>query len=178
MIADTLSRRYSRALFRAARKRNLVEEIYSDLELFCNMIRKNENFRYFYFSPRIDINEKKGALEKIFKGKFYDEFLNFLFILLDKKRQTIILRLEKEYKTLVDNFHNRSEVLIISSYNLDKAELKKIEITLSKFLKKDIKLIESVDSSILGGLILRINNKVFDASLEGQINRLRKKLLE
>jgi len=178
MIAESLSRRYSKALFRTAKKHDLVSEIYANLEFFCDLIRKNRNFQYFYFSPRINISQKKDVLEKLFKDTFREEVLNFLLLLLDKKRQTIILRVEREYKTLMNNFLNKSEVSVISAYKLDRGEVEHIKTSLSENLKRDIEILEAVDPSILGGLILRINNNIIDASIEGQLKRMEKRLLK
>ena len=178
MIAEALSRRYSRALFRVAKKRDIVEGIYEDLKFFSDYMKKDEKFSYFYLSPRIDISEKKVSLNKLFKEKFHNEFLNFLFILLDKKRQTLIERLEREYKKLLDSFHRRSVITVITSYQLDDSEIESMKKSLRGRLKGDVELQNRVDPDIIGGLILRMQNKVFDASLQGQISRMRKKLLK
>ena len=124
------------------------------------------------------ISQKKDVLERLFKDTFREEVLNFLLLLLDKKRQTIILRVEREYKTLMNNFLNKSEVSVISAYKLDRGEVEHIKTSLSENLKRDIEILEAVDPSILGGLILRINNNIVDASIEGQLKRMEKRLLK
>jgi len=178
MIAESLSRRYTRALFLLARKRDLTDTIYSNLEFFCNAMEKDPHFQYFYFSPRIALIKKKEIINKIFRDNFYREFLNFLFLLLDKKRQTLIFRIKREYKSLLNNYINRSEVSITSAYKLDNEETAYIKSILSKSMNKDIELRETVNPAVLGGLIIRIDNNIIDASLQGRLNRMAKNLLE
>ncbi|GAI74107.1 unnamed protein product, partial [marine sediment metagenome] len=66
MIAESLARRYSVALFNLAHDRDELEQVYEEFTLFNDSLEKQDKFRHFLFSPKVDAGEKKRVLKSIF----------------------------------------------------------------------------------------------------------------
>ena len=176
MIANTIARRYAEAIFKASSKFDCLEEVYNDLNELANEMEISQEFRYFMLTPRIKKSRKKELITELFKEKFSDVTIHFLFVLIDKRRQEYLKRINNYFKVLYDRYHQRMEITAVSTLALTEEEKSKLKQTLEKITGKIISIVNKIDPSILGGLIIKIENKIFNNSIKGHLENLRKEM--
>ena len=177
MIANTISRRYAEAIFKASTSFNCLEEVYNDLNELSDKMETNREFRYFMLTPRIKKSRKKELIIELFKDKFSEVTIQFLFILLDKRRQEYLKRINNYFKVLHDRYHKRMEITAISPLKLTKEEKSRLKQTLEKITGKIVSIINKIDPSIIGGLIIKIENKILNNSIKGHLENLRREMV-
>ena len=177
MISESLARRYSVAVFNLACDRNVLDTVAEEFSIIDGMLRKNDNFRYFLFSPKIDLNEKKKVLKSIFGDTVTPTLLNFFFLVLDKKRQTLLLKMYEHFSTLYDSYQNRTVITVKPAVSLDSDTHAEIKRVFEKILNKTVTIREEVDPSIVGGLQIRANNTVYDSSILYSLGMMKNLLL-
>ena len=112
MISDSLARRYAAALFHLAADRAELDQIKEEFTVIDEVVAAQSNFRYFLFSPKVNIDEKKRVLGDVFSDRISKSMLHFLYLLLDKKRQTLLQKIYSHFMTLYDNYHNRATITV------------------------------------------------------------------
>ena len=177
MISESLSRRYSVAVFNLARDRNVLDSVAEEFSLISEVLRKNDKFRYFLFSPKIAITAKKQVLESVFGESITPTLLNFFYLVLDKKRQTLLIKMYAHFSTLYDNHRNRMEITIHPAVALDSDTHAEIKRVFEKAINKTVTIREEVDPAIVGGLKIRANNTVYDSSILYNLSRMKDLLL-
>ena len=167
-MINNVSRQYAEALVSL----NLdTQETIEDLNL-VNETLKDEQFLKFLQSPLINNADKREVIEKTFLD-FKKDLISFLFVLIDNKRMDILDDIITSYVYLNDDFNNIMSVEIISAVELNKEQKEKIISTLEGHFKKRIKANTVIDTSIIGGLIVKYNGRILDNSLIGKLQSLK-----
>jgi F-type H+-transporting ATPase subunit delta len=177
MIERTLVRIYGEALFQVAEEKGVVDEIYEELRTLEELYNGSKELSGFLSSPKIDRGDKKRLIQKTFGPHLSTLTQNFLGTLIDKNREILIPYLAGEFKEILDKIHNRIDVEVTSAVPLSDAIQARLRDTLSGLLGKEVILHVKTDPDILGGIIVRVEDKIMDASVQGQFESLRDQLL-
>lgn len=172
MAELTVEITYGKALFEAAKDVNKVDQILEELREIYSILQREQDFCEFFNTPILSGPEKKKVIEKVFGGRISDETFHFLLILIDKKRTTSFGRIVREYQKLVDQNLGISVGTITSVEPLTDIQLHSFEDKTGNLLKKNVKLANKIDRSILGGVKIFIEGKVIDASIRKQLQDL------
>jgi len=172
MAELTVEITYGKALFEAAKDVDKVDQILEELKAISGIFNQEPDFYEFFITPVISGPEKKKVIENIFAGRISGEMYNFLLVLIDKRRTASYSRIVREYQKLVDGKHGLSVGTIISVESLTDDQLNSFEEKTGNLLKKNVKLANKVDPSILGGVKIFIEGKVIDASIRKQLQDL------
>lgn len=172
MAELTVEITYGKALFEAAKDVNKVDLILEELNTISGIFRQEPEFHEFFITPVLSGPEKKKVIENIFAGRISDEMYNFLLVLIDKRRTASFNRIAREYQKLVNENLGLSSGTIISAESLTEDQLNSFEEKTGNLLKKNVKLINKIDPSILGGVKIFIEGKVIDASIRKQLQDL------
>ncbi len=176
-MAELVSRRYALALFEAGSELDKIDAFKDELTLLKNIFTSEERLLDILGHPRISKSEKKDLVDKILKGKVSQEVLNFIYILIDKRRESNILDIEEEYERLYNKHKNIVKVVAKTAVPMeDDAKMKLVNV-LGEKLEKKIELTNLVDKSIMGGVLLKIEDKLIDGSLKGQLESIGKVLV-
>lgn len=173
-MANLVGNRYAYALFEAGLELNKLREFKEDFSSVTDILSKEKELNKILSHPKISKDEKKELLNTIFGNKINKEVLNFLFILVDKRREDAIMEINKEFKKLYNEHENIVEVTAITSVQMDNKSKNKLKITLENKLNKRVQLINIVDKDIIGGVLLNIGNKVIDGTVKGQLEEIEK----
>ncbi len=173
MIAESLARRYSLALFNLARERSELEAVHDEFQMLNDFLTGRPDFRRFVLSPRIDVREKKKTLLAIFGGELTNTMLNFIYLLLDKKRQTLLLKIREHFVSLYLSYHRSSIITVTTAVKLSGDITKEITHVFEKLLECSVIIQEKVEPSIIGGLRVRVHNTIYDASIAQKLRSLR-----
>lgn len=176
-MAELVSKRYALALFEAGLDLDKIDEFNKELDFLQTVFDQEEQLLQLLSHPRIKKDEKKDLINRIFKDKLSQELVNFIYILIDKRREAHIIDIITKYKELFNEHKNIIKVVAMTAVPMEeKARNKLVEVLASK-LDKTVELTNEIDSSVIGGVVLNIENKVVDGSLKGQLDSLSKILL-
>lgn len=173
MAELTVESTYGRALYEAARDENKVDTILDEIKQIKDLFMTEPDFYEFINTPVLSGAEKKDAVEQVFKGKISSEVLNFLFILIDKRRTKAFPGIVNQYQSILDEIAGISKGVIYSVEPLTGEQLEQFEQKTGKLLNKNVKLENRIDTSILGGVKVFIEGKVIDATIRKRLHDLK-----
>jgi F-type H+-transporting ATPase subunit delta len=174
---ETVARNYAEALFDLAQRHEGLASFGEGIETVARLLAETPRFRQFLETPRIDSEAKKETLRKSFEGRVPPMLLNFLLVTVDKRRQRLLERIAVEFAALVDEHENRAHVDVTVAQPLDDATAAALESRLSRLLGKTAVPHVRVDPSILGGVVVRAGDTIYDGSLRRRLERMRRQLM-
>lgn len=179
MRETRIAKRYSLALFEAAKELNQLDQTYKDLQIVLHIFQKNSELTSIFVSPVISKNEKLNIIDEIFvqKAGVSDLVCNFLRLLVEKYRENIILESIDFFRHMYNKEKGFQEAEIISVVELDDSYLTKIGDILYKQFHKKFLFKKKVDPQILGGFIVKFEDKIIDASVRNDLFSLKKRIL-
>jgi F-type H+-transporting ATPase subunit delta len=166
---------YARALFESAMEHDELDVIQEQLATWADALGETKNLQTFFFSPRFSSAEKKDAIRRIIEGG-NERFLNFLELLAERHRLPATFRIRRAFDELWREEHKVLPVEVTSAVELDESLVGSIEKRIKEATGRQIETTRKVDPDIIGGLVLRVGNKVLDASVSGRLQRLRRQL--
>lgn len=177
MSNSMVAKRYALALFQIAKETSALGVIEEELRVVKEVVQYNPDLKVVLSSSKLSKEEKK----EIIKASFISvnvNVLNTLLILIDRHREDQIVDVANEFLELANNEMGIAEAKVYSTRELTDAEREGISSVFAKKVgKKSLKIENIVDSNLLGGIRLRIGNRIYDGSLRGKLDRLERKLL-
>jgi len=178
MKDDSVVKGYANGLFQVAKSEELVEVVEDELYKLREVLKKNAELREFLSNLRIAPEGKKKALMEIFGNRVSSITLNHLNLVIDQGRQRKLVPIIEEYFALVTAAREKVTAEIITSVPLSEKMAEKLARELTKVTKKQVFLKPRVDPSILGGAIIRVEDKIIDGSLRHQLDQMRRAMIE
>jgi F-type H+-transporting ATPase subunit delta len=167
-----IGRLYAKALLGASGDR--VDEIVAELEaIVSECLDRNRNLEATLSSPRIPEEQKEGLLDRIFRDKIDGALLNFLKILCRRGRIGSLRAIQAVATEMREQQLGRQRVQVVSAQPLTDEQRATISAAFKSAYGKDAVLIEKVDASLLGGIVLRVGDRVIDGSVLGKLDSLR-----
>lgn len=177
MYQGQINVRYAKSLFQLAVEKNILDEIKQDIDLILNTFEEVENFNILIEHPVIKSTKKTQIFNELFEEKVHKYTLSLLHLIVKNKR-------EKHIKNICINFidfytkeKGIKKAVLTTAYNLTKTQKTKVKKTFEKVFNSEIELDTIVNKSVIGGLIIQINDKQLDLSVERQIQKLRRDFL-
>lgn len=177
-MAELVASRYADALFEVGVEENKTDLFLDEFRALVQIFKENALLFEIYKSPTIGKAEKKNLLEEAFLNRLSEQMLNFLKILIDKDRMTVLYGILDEFEVLYKESKNIVEAVAVSAVALTENQMNKLKDKLSTKTGKNIILKNQVDDSILGGVLIKIGNEEIDGTIKGKLNRLREELTE
>src|SRR3954451_8868512 len=172
---EELGQVYARALFQSAIEHDELDTVQEQLAMWADALGENKDLQTFFFSPRFSSAEKKDAVRRIIEGG-NERFLNFLELLAERHRLPATFRIRRSFDELWREEHKVLPVEVTSAVELDAGLVASIESRIKEATGRQVETTQKVDPSIIGGLVLRVGNKVLDASVQGRLERLRRQI--
>lgn len=176
MSSSVATRRYAQAIFAigealGAEKR---EQIGKDLDTLKGYLDASPELSSFFANPIFSVEEKQKVINSlIVAGKIEETVKNFCFLLLEKGRLPNLGAIASAYRTMLDQLEGLVRSELITAVELSKDRQDKIKSQLESQTGKKLAMEFSVDQSIIGGIILKVDDKALDGSLRAQINILK-----
>lgn len=174
---EYLDRRYALALYQVAERKGKVSEYIEDLKFIYDLIETNEEFHEVVKHPQISTKKKKTTFINIFKGKIDEELLSFLLILIEKDRILFLKEKIDELEKIVLERKNTCRGIVKTTTPLTEKQYSLLLEKLERKYNKKIILEEVIDPSILGGIYIRVEDKVIDGTVKLRMNEIRQKVL-
>lgn len=173
-MAKLVGSTYASSLFEVAEKLDKIENIFEELSFISDKFNEDKDFYQFYTSARVGKKERKEVIDNIYSGKINDELLNFLKILIDQNRTSSIFEVKDFYAKLLDEHRNVKRVTVESVVELSDEHKTKLIRKLSDLTGSEIVLKNVIKPEILGGVIMRIDNEIIDASVLSKLDNIQK----
>ena len=178
MKDDSVVKGYANALFHVAKSEDLVEVVEDEFYKLKEVLQKNAELKEFLSNLRIAPEGKKKALMEIFGKGVSSVTLNHLNLVIDQGRQRKLVPIIEEYFALAAAAREKVTAEVITSVPLSEKMAEKISRELTKVTKKQVFLKVRVDPSILGGAIIKVENKIIDGSLRHQLGQMRRAMVK
>jgi F-type H+-transporting ATPase subunit delta len=174
---ETIARNYAEALFEVADKEGELVVYGEGIEMVARLLDENRDFRALLETPRVPAAEKKAVLRRVLGGVVRPPLLNFLLLTIDKRRQRLLRDIARAYHELVDERLNRTRVEVTVARPQEEAVMARLSDALSRLLGKTAVPHLRVKPEILGGVIVRAGDTIYDGSLRRRLDRMRRQLL-
>jgi F-type H+-transporting ATPase subunit delta len=172
---EEIAQVYARALFEAGKEADKLDEVREQVGAFADALNENQELSVFFFSPYFSTEEKKEGLGKVLDGA-EDIVQNFLELLIEKHRVPAIHRIRREYDALWQEENKLLPVEVTSAIELDEDTVKQIGDQIGERTGRKVQLESKVDPDILGGIVVRVGDRILDASIANRLESLRKQV--
>lgn len=176
MKEERVSYRYARALLDLAKQENVVEQIFTDMKIIKNVFDSSDELKAVSTSPLVHNWKKRNIYNELFKDKVSKLSMDFVILLTMKNRDNLLDTVVEQFEKIYNDLNNNIPVKITSAVELDDAIKEKTLVRLSSKVKKNILPTFKIDDSLKGGLMIQVEDWVYDASIKNQLKNLYKEL--
>ncbi|MFB6466230.1 F0F1 ATP synthase subunit delta [Cytobacillus sp. Hz8] len=177
MMGSTVARRYALALFQIAKEHQILDQLEEELRVVQEAVRNNEDLQAVLKSPKLTKEKKKEILATAF-ANVNPYVLNTLKLLIDRHRENMIADVAYDFLELTNEEKGIADAKVYSVRPLTNEEKEAFSSSYAaKVGKKSLRIKNIVDTDLLGGIKIRIGNRILDGSLKGKLDRLQRQLL-
>ena len=176
MLKGAVAGRYAEALYEIAVENNLVDRLEEELKAVLGVLEESVQLKKVLFHPRITAAQKKEVLAGLFAGRVSEVAMNFLGILVERRREAYLDNITGYFTDLADKARNISDVKVTSAVELNDGEKKALTAAMASCTGKKVRLSYDVEPQLLGGVVVRVGDKVIDGSVLARLQNLREHL--
>lgn len=177
MSRDTIvAKRYAKALFEVALGQGSVAQVEEELKGILQVIRENADYGKLLEHPNISTDAKQQLLKQAFEGKVSAAVFNTVQLLVERGRVSVFEDLVDSYVKIANESLGQANATVYSTYPLKKEESHQIADRFGQLTGKRIRISNVVDASLIGGIQVRIGDRLYDGSLSGKLQRLQQAL--
>lgn len=173
-----VSERYAQALLELVSDNLLKEDILKELLDITESVKGSGDLNKVMTSPVISNDEKKNVISKLFENTTNKVILNFLKLLIDKNRFSMLESITKEYKNEINRLNNLLSINVTSAIDLTEDEKSAIKDKLSNILNKNIELEWATNPDIIAGLVFEVGDNIIDNSLRHKLQDLSRNIMK
>ena len=178
MKSQEVIRRYASTLLEAASESAASEEaLRADLEGVAATLAASTELSECVNNRLIEPSVKRAVLEAVFEGNVQGLTLNFLRLLCDRRRTSLVVDIAAAAIEILDGRSGVVTAQVRSGLALTEAQIQSLRTKLAAYTGRQIRIDAKVDKSIKGGLVARVGDLVFDGTVEIQLERLRQRLM-
>ena len=178
-MAKLIAKTYADALFETALEENRLDEIAQDVEAVSTAFMENEELTKLICHPKIASEEKQEVMASILKGRVADELTSFVHIVIDKGRYLELQGIFEYFMECVKEYKNIGTAYVTTAVELTRTQKTQVVNRLLETTRYEkIEVHYEVDSALIGGMVIRIGDRVVDSSVRTKLNGLTKQLLQ
>ena len=177
MTGGVLATRYAKALLALAVEEKKHDAIKNELDSFSGAFEES-GLEKLFLDPSLGLDEKLSLLNTLGKEfKLNKILLNFLKLLVEKKRIGELKLINHTFQSLLDEKVGRIRAEVVLPGKADAAQISAIKKGFEKSTGKEVIVDVKVDPSIIGGVIANVGSVVYDGSLKTQLNNIKKNIM-
>ncbi len=174
MIETKVAKRYAKSLIDLSRETGVIDAAGADMKLFVAVCEQNRDLSLLLANPIIHADKKLNILKKVFDGKMNTLSISFFDIITRKGREAYLEGIAKEFVQRYKNYKGIQTAVITSAVGLDDKLRSEVYRLVKESVKSEVELIEKVDKNLIGGFVLRMDDKQYDASIASELRKLTK----
>jgi len=171
--AQRIARVYAEAFLNAAHQRGQTDAAVEEMESLHSLFATDPSFAEFVASGAIGRRHKEAAFQKIFGGRTSEVFLNFLLVLNDHQRLELFPTILHQVRQIMDARSRRIRVQVKSAVPLDDTHRLRLEDDIRKTMRLEPVVEAKVEPELLGGLVVRVGDWLFDGSVRTELEHIR-----
>ena len=173
-----VARRYAMALLEAGKEGGVMEVIAGDLDRVGEIIEASREFRQLLRSPVVSPRKKTAVVEELFGSRVGRETMTFMKLLVQKGREEYLPEVIIQFRDLLDDMQGIVAVGVTSAVELSPEQEEHLLMQLEQYTGKRVRIQRRLDTSIRGGVVVRIGDTVIDGSVTHQLHLLRERMAE
>jgi len=171
-----VARRYARALYEEAERSSKIEVVDDDMELIRKTLQESGELDRFFQSPVISRGKKSDVVRTLFESRLDPLTYRFLAMLIRKQREDHFPRIVRAFRDMRDEQMGVVEVIARSAHPLGPEERAELVEAVVRLTGKEIRLKAVTDAELIGGVVIRVGDTVYDGSARHQLSQLRDRL--
>nr|YP_009564821.1 ATP synthase CF1 delta subunit [Gelidium coulteri]YP_009565221.1 ATP synthase CF1 delta subunit [Gelidium sinicola]QBA96172.1 ATP synthase CF1 delta subunit [Gelidium coulteri]QBA96572.1 ATP synthase CF1 delta subunit [Gelidium sinicola] len=172
-VTYKIAQPYAEALLSAAKDLNIVDQNQVEILFLSNLLSESTELKNFLDNPLIISSLKKDLLKELFTDHLSDCLLKFLLVLVDRRRISLLGPVIEKYLELAYELESTTVVEISTAIVLTESQqdalVEKLKIMTNS---KNIKLLLSIDTSLIGGFVAKVGSKIIDTSISGKLRNM------
>ncbi len=173
MSANAIARRYAKALVQLGSEEGAVDKFQAELSGFEAVLAAHGNLRSIFADPAFGVEAKRNILKDLIaKLSVSPTVASFLSLLLDKGRLGLLDQVIASYGTLADELSGVVRPTLVSAMPLADAQVTEIKSALEKMTGRQVVLNVEIDPTLIGGVVTKIGDQLFDGSVRTQLQRI------
>jgi len=170
--------RYAQALFEEAKADNQADKVISQLGVLVSFYEESADFKVLVENPLITKHEKQAVIDELKAKGIIDGLLyKFITLMVGKNRLNLIGLVAEKVASMTMKDRGEAEAFVTVAIAMDDASKATLKAVLDKITGKKVSINETVDTSILGGVIAQVESNLYDASVRGQLNKIKEQLV-
>lgn len=171
--AEQLGKTYARALVAAANQAGATDQIMGQLQQLADeVLSANPALQAAFASPRVSEEEKTRVIDRLLGDSFHPVLIKFLKVMATRGRLGYVAAVRAAAEEIHDDMMGRVVASVKTAVPLDDALRGQIAQQLSEVLGREVRLRESVDPDVIGGMVIRIGDRVFDSSVKTRLDKM------
>jgi F-type H+-transporting ATPase subunit delta len=168
-----LAQRYALALLELAKDRKEVDRVAADLDRLSALWRDDATFRSFVEDPRLDSGaQRRGAFAVLERAGNAGEVRNLVGVLIANRRLSSLPQVAGAFGVLLAEQRGQQTAEVASAHPLTDVQRTQLAARLTEAGYSNVKLVERVDPTLLGGLVVRLGSRLYDSSIKSKLQRM------
>ncbi|MCS6958540.1 MAG: ATP synthase F1 subunit delta [Pseudanabaenaceae cyanobacterium SKYGB_i_bin29] len=177
-LGEALAEPYAEALLALGEEQNILDTLENDVQLILATLSSVEEWRKFLGIPLIKAEAKKNVVRQVLAGKVHNLTLNFLLLLVDRKRIAFLSQICRAFQKLLRQKYQVALAEVTSAVPLNEQQQEQLRQKIQAMTQASrVELALSVNPDLIGGLVIKIGSQVIDTSVRGELRRLTNRLL-
>ncbi|MGE4586390.1 MAG: ATP synthase F1 subunit delta [Mangrovibacterium sp.] len=178
MNQSKIAVRYAKALFSLARDKDLLDTLYADTGMLAGLCAESADFRLLLENPALKTQSRTWLLESILEEKISPLCMAFIRLLVRNRREKYLSSICRYFGTLIRREQGVHTAILTSAVPLGEETSRRIRSFLEKELKGPVELSLQADPKLIGGFVLRVDDRQVDVSMTSRLRKIRQSLLE
>jgi F-type H+-transporting ATPase subunit delta len=171
-----IARRYASALYAEADSTDSIDRVDADIDLLTQTVSESRDLRLLFASPVVSASKKETIIRKLFEPHVSDLVLSFLMLVNRKRRASIVEAILDSYRSLRLEHQGIVEAKARVAIKMTDADVEELRKSIAKTVGSDVHLEVEEDSDLIGGIVVKIGDRVYDGSLKRQLAKLKRQL--
>ncbi len=177
MSERKVAARYAKALIDLSVEQKNLDVILGNMKDFVVTLKNNHQIETMLNSPVVKGSDKTAVLNKIFGKTYHKNTMGFFGIVIRKNRSNVLRQIAEVFIELYNELNNIMIASVKTAQPIDQKLTDEIKHFISNYTGKKIELKSTVDAKLIGGLVIQMGDKLFDASIHGKLNKLKHELI-
>lgn len=177
MSKEIVAARYALALFQIAKENSTIDKFEEELLVIQKVTKENPELLNVLTHPKVLLEKKKSMMSEAF-ASLSQPILSTILLLIERQRINVIPELADHFVKLANDERGTEDAIVYSVRLLDQDELTALSDTFAKKIgKTSLRLRNVIDQNLIGGVKLRIGNRIYDGSISGKLERIERQLV-
>lgn len=173
MLSNQLATKYAQALCELTEEKGILDDAEQQLGMVVSLTEQNSDLHTLLYHPLVPGAAKKETIARLFGSELHAIVLNFLLLLVDKHREAALPAILREYTSLANEIRNIVIADVTTALPLAAKQEQALAAKLSAITGKTVRVQQHVDTRLLGGVVVKIGDKLIDGSVARQLTMLK-----